>query len=227
MVTIKTHVSIMLAQKGTFANRDIGGGSDAWNVQLTGLNNNVGSEQSSNSDSDSKSNSISNANSNAKANFDSNRDSDAPAVTSATSTPKPTSPSVVTTASTIVVTAPGQTTAQETTIITKTDAPQSSGPNKVGIAAGVVGGIVALTAIAGGVFLFLRNRRKRTIEEEYRRNVANGYALKPPDSSAASTLDSRLEPSVMMQNRQSDGSIADNQDYSRRILKVSALIQTH
>ena len=61
------------------------------------------------------------------------------------------------------------------------------------------------------------------MEEEYRRNVAGGYGAKPPTSSAGSVSDARLEPSVMMQRRQSDGSIADNQDYSRRILKVCKL----
>lgn len=117
------------------------------------------------------------------------------------------------------MTAPGQTTAQET-IITTTQAPSSSGPNKAGIAAGVVVGIVALSAIAGGIFFFLRNRKRRAVEEEYRRNVASDYGAKLPTSSAGSVSDARLEPSVMMQRRQSDGSIADNQDYSRRILKV-------
>lgn len=117
------------------------------------------------------------------------------------------------------MTAPGQTTAEKT-IISTTQASSSSGPNKAGIAAGVVVGIVALSAIAGGTFFFLRNRKRRAIEEEYRRNVAGDYGAKPPTSSAGSVSDARLEPSVMMQRRQSDGSIADNQDYSRRILKV-------
>ncbi len=220
------------------ANHDTGGGPNAWSVQLTGLSNNVGSQQStssgstldSSSNSNSNANSNSNSNSNSNANSNSNSDSKSAAVTITPSSPEPTPtqkgpPSVVTTASTIVVTAPGQTSAQETTIITTTHAPESSGPNKAGIAAGVVVGIVALTAIAGGVFFFLRNRKKRAIEEEYRRNVAGGYGPKPPASSAGSASDSRLEPSVMMQRRQSDGSIADNQDYSRRILKVNPLVE--
>ncbi len=222
------------------ANHNSGGGPNAWSIQLTGLNNNVGSQQStnpdpssdtsSNSNSNPKSNSnpISNANPNSNVNSNSNSDSKVIAVTTTPSAPEPTptqkgQPSVITTASTIVVTAPGQSSAQETTIITTTHTPQPKGPNKAGIAAGVVVGIVTLTAIAGGVFFFLRNRKKRAIEEEYRRNVAGGYGAKPPASSAASMSDSRLEPSVMMQRRQSDGSIADNQDYSRRILKVSPL----
>ena len=139
-------------------------------------------------------------------------------------TPKVT-PSVVTKASTIMVTAPGQTSAKET-VVTTTDTPSlsSSGPNKAGIAAGVVIGVVAVGAIAGGIFLCLRNRKRRAIEEEYHRNLAGSYGPKPP-STAGSMSDSRLEPSVMFQRRQSDGSIADNQDYSRRILKVGYLMR--
>ena len=95
----------------------------------------------------------------------------------------------------------------------------SSGPNKAGIAAGVVVGVVAVAGIAGGIFLYLRNRKRRAIEDEYHRNLTGTYGPKPP-STAGSMSDSRLEPSVMFQRRQSDGSIADNQDYSRRILKV-------
>ena len=44
---------------------------------------------------------------------------------------------------------------------------------------------------------------------------------KTQSPSSTSVTDSRLEPSVMFQRRMSDGSIADNQDYSRRILKVN------
>ena len=87
----------------------------------------------------------------------------------------------------------------------------------------MVVGIVALSAIAGGIFFFLRNRRRRAVEEEYRRNISGDYSAKPPTSSVGSLSDARLEPSVMMQRRQSDGSIADNQDYSRRILKLCTL----
>lgn len=87
----------------------------------------------------------------------------------------------------------------------------------------MVVGIVALSAIAGGIFFFLRNRRRRAVEEEYRRNISGNYSAKPPTSSVGSLSDARLEPSVMMQRRQSDGSIADNQDYSRRILKLCTL----
>ena len=128
---------------------------------------------------------------------------------------------MVTHASTIVVTAPGQSQAQ-TTVVSTTETPKSSSkPNVAGIAAGVVVGVVALSAIAGGLIFYLRNRRRRVLGKEHRSNVANSYSMKAPTSSTGSVSDSRLEPSVMMQRRQSDGSIADNQDSSRRILKVT------
>jgi cell wall integrity and stress response component len=84
---------------------------------------------------------------------------------------------------------------------------------------------VALSAIAGGIFLFIRNKKRREVEEEYRRNAAVSSFIgggKPPTSSGGDSAftDSRLDPAVMAQRRMSDGSIADNQDYSRRILKV-------
>ncbi|KAI9777717.1 MAG: hypothetical protein M1839_008636 [Geoglossum umbratile] len=92
--------------------------------------------------------------------------------------------------------------------------------SKAGIAAGAVVGIIAVAAIIGGVWFFLRARKRRAVEEEYRRNATiNSFTQKPGSTSSIS--DSRLEPSVMMQRRMSDGSIADNQDYSRRILKVT------
>jgi len=107
-------------------------------------------------------------------------------------------------------------------------AANSGGPSKAGIAAGVVVGLVAIAAIVGGIFLFIKNRRKRAIEEEYRRNAAvssfmAGGGKHPPNSSGggSSFTDMRLDPAVMAQRRMSDGSIADNQDYSRRILKVT------
>lgn len=209
------------------ANLSLGGGDNAWSVLLTGLNNNVGSVQDTGSNSDSKPKSSSKA-----------ATPPAPASTAATSTAaaksnptspsaanaqpdtaKDKSPSTVTTAATVVVTAPGQT--QPAVVSVESQRP-SKGPNTGGIVAGVVVGIAAILAIAGGLFFFLRNRRRRAVEEQYQRNNVNNpfeTESKPPQSSH-SMSDSRLEPSVMMQRRQSDGSIADNQDYSRRILKV-------
>lgn len=100
----------------------------------------------------------------------------------------------------------------------------SSGSSKtVGIAVGVVVGIIAVASIAGVAIFITRRRRNREIEEEHRRNAAvNAFISggKPPSSSGGmSILDQRLDP-VMAQRRMSSGSIADEADYSRRILRV-------
>ena len=95
-----------------------------------------------------------------------------------------------------------------------------SKPNTAGIAAGVVVGVVGLAAIIGGVWFFLRRRRQKQVEDDYRRNAAgvNDF-INGGKTSASSMNDSRIDPSFM-DRRQSNGSIADNEDYSRRILKV-------
>ncbi|KAH7369778.1 hypothetical protein BKA65DRAFT_4983 [Rhexocercosporidium sp. MPI-PUGE-AT-0058] len=140
---------------------------------------------------------------------------------SATSSAKP---SVVTVGGqTVVVTAGSEVTSAAAS---SGSASGGGGPSKAGIAAGVVVGVVAIAAIIGGLFLFMRNRKRKEIEEEYKRNAAVSSFIsggKPPTSSggASSFNDMRLDPAVMAQRRMSDGSIADNQDYSRRILKVT------
>jgi hypothetical protein len=66
----------------------------------------------------------------------------------------------------------------------------------------------------------MRRKRNKEIEEEHRRNAAvNAFIGKAPGSSGGSITDARLDP-VMAHRRMSDGSIADNQDYSRKILRV-------
>ncbi|KAF2237435.1 hypothetical protein EV356DRAFT_511559 [Viridothelium virens] len=127
-----------------------------------------------------------------------------------------------------ITTAPGQTVVMtvpagsSTASATPSSAP-SSGPNKTGIAVGVVVGVVVLLAIIGGIFLFLRRRQHQLAEKEYQRQnsvsafMENG---RPPGTSHSTGGDSRLDPRVF-ERRQSDGSIADNEDYSRRILKVT------
>lgn len=96
-----------------------------------------------------------------------------------------------------------------------------SKPNTAGIAAGVVVGVVGLAAIIGGVWFFLRRRRQHQAEEDYRRNAAgvNDF-INGGKTGASSINDTRIDPSFM-DRRQSNGSIADNEDYSRRILKVT------
>lgn len=118
---------------------------------------------------------------------------------------------------------PTSTAAATTASATPTDSGSSdsdSKPNTAGIAAGVVVGVVGLAAIVGGVWFFMRRRRQRQAEEDYRRNAAgvNDF-INGGKTSASSMNDSRIDPSFM-DRRQSNGSIADNEDYSRRILKV-------
>lgn len=127
-------------------------------------------------------------------------------------------------------TKPADKTSPAESTVTTTD-PSSSdggndkkdGPNVAAIAAGVVVGVIVFGAGIGGLFFFMRRKRNAEIEEEHRRNAAvNAFinGSKPPGSSGSiSMTDSRLDP-VMAHRRLSDGSIADNQDYSRRILRV-------
>lgn len=101
---------------------------------------------------------------------------------------------------------------------------KKKGSNTAAIAAGSVAGVIAIMALIGVAVFFVRRRRNFEIEEEHRRNAAvNAFinGSKPPGSSGSiSMTDSRLDP-VMAHRRLSDGSIADNQDYSRRILRVT------
>lgn len=100
----------------------------------------------------------------------------------------------------------------------------SGGPNTAAIAAGVIVGIAGLTALAAAVFFFVRhrqNKERKEVEAEYRRSAAlNTYKAAPP-MAANPTSDSRFDGGYMAQRRQSNGSIDDDQDFSRRILQVS------
>ncbi|TRX95948.1 hypothetical protein FHL15_003090 [Xylaria flabelliformis] len=100
---------------------------------------------------------------------------------------------------------------------------KGSSTSTVGIAVGVVVGFLVVSAIAAGAYFYFRRKRNSEMEEEQRRNAAvNAFISggKPPRSSGGVSLaDSRMDP--IMNRRMSDGSIADNQDYSRRILRVT------
>lgn len=69
----------------------------------------------------------------------------------------------------------------------------------------------------------MRRKRNQAIEEEHRRNAAVNSFIGGGHSSGGSVTDARLDP-IMAQRRMSDGSIADNEDYSRRILRVCGSI---
>lgn len=122
----------------------------------------------------------------------------------------------------------------QTSVVYVTSSPSSEpedkgGPPMGGIIAGVVVGVVVLGAAFGGLWFYMRQKRNREIEEEHRRNAAVNAFMggKPPGSSGGYSMetDTRLDP-VMAQRRMSSGSIADNQDYSRRILRVCASLKT-
>jgi cell wall integrity and stress response component len=95
------------------------------------------------------------------------------------------------------------------------------GSSKVGIAVGVVVGIVALAAIVGGGVFFYKRRRRQQLEEEHRRSAAINGFVSGSKSETSTANDSRLDPSIYSHSRQSIGSIADERDFSRRILQVS------
>lgn len=95
------------------------------------------------------------------------------------------------------------------------------GSSKVGIAVGVVVGVIAVAAIIGGMIFFLKRRRNAAIEDEHRRNAAVSSFVNGGKSETSSTTDSRLDPTAFSHRRESIGSIADNRDFSRRILQVS------
>lgn len=129
---------------------------------------------------------------------------------------------------TIVVTMPSsqqQTEAPDASPSAKSDG--GSGTNVAGIAAGVVVGVVAVAGIAIGLFFFMRHRRRKAEEEEYKRNQVGDFMRhggtsgegKPPNTGYSNMSDSRLDPEANKRN--SIGSIADDQDYSRRILRVA------
>ncbi|KAK2064381.1 hypothetical protein LY76DRAFT_69565 [Colletotrichum caudatum] len=143
-------------------------------------------------------------------------DQPAPTTSSAANLPTSTSVGAVET----IIETPTQTAAPTETGDSKKGGGSS---NTAGIAAGVVVGVVVIAAIVGGAFFFIRRRRNAEIEEEHRRNAAvNAFigGSKPPSSSGMSMSDSRMDP-TLAHRRMSDGSIADNQDYSRKILRVT------
>ncbi|KAG9650138.1 hypothetical protein KCU95_g9870, partial [Aureobasidium melanogenum] len=96
------------------------------------------------------------------------------------------------------------------------------GSNTAGIAAGVVVGIVVVAALFGAAFFFWRRKQRRETETGHQQlNDYSSSAQKPMAYRPAPGPDSRIDPDAMASRRMSDGSIADNEDYSRRILKVT------
>lgn len=94
-----------------------------------------------------------------------------------------------------------------------------NGPNKVGIAVGVVVGVIVIAALAGALVYFLKQKKKREILEEHKAQAAVNTFVGSRGSDQKS--DARLDPSMASSfRRESIGSIADERDFSRRILQV-------
>lgn len=183
------------------------GGSKTYSVYLTGYDNTVGAVADSGSDSSGSSSSS-----------DSNQSPTSPAGSGSTTVSQ--SPSIITKAGeTIVVTASGQANA---TNQASSGSGSGGGSSKVGIAVGVVVGVIVICALIGGGVFFIRHRKRKAVEDEYRRNQAiNSFVTgDKPNSQGGSASDQRLDPALVHHRRQSDGSIADNMDFSRRILQV-------
>ena len=125
-------------------------------------------------------------------------------------------PTITQTAAPSVITKAGQ-----TIVVTASSSAHTSsggGSSKAGIAAGVVVGIIAIAAIVGGIYFFLRQRKRRAVEDV----AVNSFVSGKPKSEVSSTNDQRLDPNITaFHRRQSIGSIADERDFSRRILQVS------
>ncbi|KAK0962840.1 Protein SLG1 [Friedmanniomyces endolithicus] len=155
--------------------------------------------------------------------------------------PSSSTPSTTATPSVVTSVAPGQTVivtqpaseASSPASSTPTPQPQPHTTNVAGIAAGVVIGVVAVAAIIGGLVFWLKRRKQQAAEDEYKRSTqvnafmrgagggAGGGEPKPPPTAYSNMSDSRLDPTAG--NRNSAGSIADAEDYSRRILRASFL----
>ena len=130
-------------------------------------------------------------------------------------------PSVVTKAGqTIIVTASATSDPESSSSSGGGGGGGSGGSSKVGIAVGAVVGVIAVAAIVGGIILFLKRRKNKAIEEEHRRNAAVSSFVKGANSETSSTTDHRLDPKAFSHRRESLGSIADERDFSRRILQV-------
>ncbi|RJE27258.1 WSC domain protein [Aspergillus sclerotialis] len=91
----------------------------------------------------------------------------------------------------------------------------SSKSNTAAIAAGVVVGVVGFFALIGAAFFFYRFK-KRKGQPNYLNNGPVDHYAKPMSTSS----NSRFDGDFMAQRRQSNGSIDDDQDFSRRILQV-------
>jgi cell wall integrity and stress response component len=89
----------------------------------------------------------------------------------------------------------------------------------VGIVVGVIVAIVILGALIGAGFIFVRRRQKREVTEIKKQNDVQTF-VKPDQSRPQMWAPDQRLDNEAPGRRISNGSIADNQDFSRRILQV-------
>ncbi|RHZ46144.1 WSC domain-containing protein [Aspergillus thermomutatus] len=118
---------------------------------------------------------------------------------------------------TVIVTAPAS--EADSTNGANSQQKSSNGPNTAAIAAGVVVGVVGFCSLVGAGFFLWRFRKRTNVQPQYSNNAANEHFGKPMSQDSMS--DSRFDGDFMAQRRQSNGSIDDDQDFSRRILQVT------
>ncbi|KAL5340512.1 hypothetical protein BJX70DRAFT_110260 [Aspergillus crustosus] len=103
--------------------------------------------------------------------------------------------------------------------VTDGDSDKKDGPDTAAIAAGVVIGVVGLAALIGAGF-FLWRFKKRHPADNRLREMSNVEQFSKPVSQD-SMSDARFDGDFGAQRRQSNGSIDDDRDFSRRILQVT------
>jgi len=111
-------------------------------------------------------------------------------------------------------------TSGQTTIIqsaTSDTSTASAGGVSGGAAAGIAIGVLALVALGVGAFFLVRRRRRAEYQRQYE---GSGFGSSPGSLNRPFGTDQRLEPQ-MLQKRESVGSLADEHDYSRKILRVT------
>jgi cell wall integrity and stress response component len=110
--------------------------------------------------------------------------------------------------------------AKQTVVVTASASPKKSASTTAGIAVGVIVGLVILGGIIGGAFIFFRNKKRREEEESKRHGDVDAFVSgKTASRPGMWAQESRLDTAAT-DRRTSSGSLADNQDYSRRILQV-------
>ncbi|KAJ6099547.1 hypothetical protein N7467_001082 [Penicillium canescens] len=158
--------------------------------------------------------------------YTTNYEEDVPTYSESSSTTTTSSGGSSTTKTDAASTAVSSTSSQQTTEVTSpkessasasVEAKTKSSHNTAAIAAGVVIGVVGFAALCGAAFFFWRSKKNKT-NTAFGGGTTGGYGR---DSNPPSMTDSRFDGDYMAQRRQSNGSIDDDHDFSRRILQVT------